>query len=133
MEEHTRIIVRLRLEKCREDLKFARLLIEQGAYRIGISRAYYAVFMAATAALLTLGITRRKHSGVHSAFNQYLVKPGFIEPEYGKIYKDALKARLDADYSDFAKFTKEQAESILSDAERFVERVGQYLVQIRAL
>jgi predicted nucleotidyltransferase len=40
------------------------------------SRAYYAAFYAAEAALLSLGETRSKHSGVLSAFGLLVVKQG---------------------------------------------------------
>jgi uncharacterized protein (UPF0332 family) len=42
---------------------------------------------------LTQGYSRKKHSGVESAFNQFFVKPGLIEPAYGAIYIKAYRAR----------------------------------------
>jgi len=83
--------------------------------------------MLATAALLTQDIARSKHSGVLAAFNQYLVKPGLIEAEYGQIFQRAFKARMDADYSDSAYFDQEQAKQAIEDAERFVSRLETYL------
>jgi len=133
VDENTKIIIGIRLERCREDLKFARLLLEQGGYRQAISRAYYAVFTIASAALLVFDIRRGKHAGVESAVHEYLVKPGLIEPEYGAIYSRSFKDRLDADYGDEATFSKEQAETILADAERFVARLEQYLKEVGAI
>jgi len=127
MDDVRRVIVRIRLEKCTEDLEAARLLFNQGAYRIAISRAYYAIFMLTTAVLLTQDIVRSKHSGVVAAFNQYFIKPGLIEAEYGQIFHRAFKARMDADYSDSAQFGAEQARQAIEDAERFVRRLETYL------
>jgi len=133
VDENTKLIIGMRLERCEEDLKFARLLLKEGGYRQSISRAYYAVFMIATAALLVFDIRRSKHSGVESAVHQYLVKPGLIEPEYGRIYSQAFKHRLEADYKDEAQFSEEEARRILDDAERFVARLEEYLRSVKAI
>ena len=133
MNDAQRVIIHIRLAKCLEDLKYARLLLTEGAYRIAISRAYYAIFVLATAVLLTLDISRSKHSGVIAAFNQHLVKPGLIEPEYGKILVRAFKARTEADYSDSAEFTLEKAQQAIQDAERFAARLRAYLEEVNAL
>lgn len=117
MDENTKIIIGIRLEKSKEDLQWARALLAQGGYRQSISRAYYAVFALASAALLTQQIKRKKHSGVESAFHQFLVKPRLIEPEYAVLYKDAFKARLDADYADATEFTEAKAQRVLVDSE----------------
>ncbi len=132
MDENTKLIIGIRLERCKEDIETARLLIEQGKYRPAISQAYYAVFAIASAALLVFDIRRSKHSAVESAVHQYLVGSGLIEPEYGRIYSQAFKHRLDADYKDEAQFSEEQARQILDDAERFVARLEKYLQSVGA-
>ncbi len=133
MDEDTKIIVGIRLEKARDDITRARELVESGAYRQAISRAYYAVFAIARAVLLTQGHTRKKHSGIESAFHQFLIKRGLIEPEYGTIYIQAFRARQDADYADTTDFTEMKARRVLSDAARFVERITKYLRDIGAI
>jgi uncharacterized protein (UPF0332 family) len=132
-EETRRIIIGVRLEKCKEDLQAARELLRLGFLRAAVNRAYYGVFHIASAALLTLDIERSKHSGVQSAFSQYLVKPGHIEPEYSKIYGRARRLREDYDYADEMrdldeKFTAE----LLADAEKFAVRMERYLREVGA-
>jgi len=133
VDEETRSIARIRLEKAQDDLKVARALIEQVGYRQAISRAYYAVFAIASAALLVQQIARKKHSGVESAFNQFLVKPGLIEPEYAAIYQKAFRARQEADYADISEFSESRARTVLSESERFVERIERYLREVGAI
>ena len=133
MDENTRILIQVRLNKSRQDLKYARILYQKGGYRQAVNRAYYAAFALATATLLTLDIERRKHSGVESAFNQYLVKTGLIEPEYADIYRRARRWREDADYDDFATFTQADVESILEEVERLIMRLERYLRSVGAL
>jgi uncharacterized protein (UPF0332 family)/predicted nucleotidyltransferase len=133
VDENTKLIIGMRLERCRDDIETAGLLIEQGKYRQAISRAYYAVFAIASAALLAFDVRFHKHSAVESAVHQYLVKPGLIEPQYGRIYSQAFKYRLEADYKDEAQFSEEKARHILDDAERFVARLEKYLRSVEAI
>ena len=132
MDENTRIIIGIRLEKARQELEAVRQLIGSAMYRIAISRAYYAIFGITTAVLLTKNIDRSKHSGVQAAFGHYLIKPGIIEPEYGKIYSLLRRAREESDYSDYGRFSKERAEKLLTDAEGFVARMERYLREVGA-
>jgi uncharacterized protein (UPF0332 family) len=133
-EETRRIIVGVRLEKCKEDLKAARELLKLGFLRAAVNRAYYGVFHITSAALLTLDIERSKHSGVQSAFSQYLVTPGHIEPEYSRIYGRARRLREDYDYADELRDLDEKiAADLLADAERFVTRMERYLREVGAV
>ncbi len=134
MDEHVQILVGVRLEKSREDLASARLLLEHGLFRAAVNRAYYAVFHLAAAALLTLGEERSKHSGVQSAFGQFLVRPGIVEPEYYEILKFARKLREESDYrDDLVTLTAEETAALLADAERFVTRLERYLADAGAI
>lgn len=119
--------VRLYLERARLALTQSRDNLGLGYYDVAIARAYYAMFYAATALLHTHGVSRSKHSGVHSAFGEYFVKPGLIEPEYGRMLVNAFNVRLDSDYEVTPVLTLELAEDIWSDAERFVTRAASYL------
>jgi len=98
-----------------------------------VNRAYYGVFHITSAGLLTLDIERSKHSGVQSAFSQYLVKPGRIEPEYNRIYARARRLREDYDYADELRDLDEKITAdLLADAERFVARMEQHLRKVGA-
>jgi uncharacterized protein (UPF0332 family) len=87
------------------------------------------MFYAATALLSSKGISRSKHSGVHSAFGQYFVKPGLIEPQYGRMLSNAFNVRLDSDYGLAPSVNLTLVKNILRDAEQFVERAAVYLQQ----
>lgn len=119
--------LRYKLERSREDMSDARDLLRAGKYRLSINRAYYAVFHIVSATLATMGHERSKHSGVESAFHQYMIKPGLIEPEHSTTYKLARKWREDADYAVGKTFTEEVARDILEQCDRLVERMERYL------
>ncbi len=77
--------------------------------------------------LLSQDISRRKHSGVRSAFAQYFVKPGLIEPRYSRMLGNAFNVRLDSDYNIDSSPDLVLAEDTLRNAEQFVERALTYL------
>jgi len=133
VDAETKALVAKKMERAQDDLRFAKSLQTQGGYRQAISRAYYAIFAAASAALLTQGITRKKHSGVESAFNQYLAHTNLVERQLAATYRDAFNARLDAAYSDLIEFGAARAEEGLANAEEFVQHIEQFVHEQTAL
>src|SRR5881396_1549966 len=107
------------LGRARTEIAAARHLAEGGFAAQAISRAYYAAFYAAEAALLALGVTRSKHAGVVSAFRQRVVREGGVDPDIGTALAALFRLRLDADDGP-GPLTAAQAESAIVDAERFV-------------
>jgi uncharacterized protein (UPF0332 family) len=114
------------LEKGRLDLEAARTLLRGGYKAQAISRAYYAAFYAAEAALLRIGETRSKHAGVISAFRKRVVKEGGVDPDLGAALASLFRLRLDADYGP-GPLNAAQAEGAIADAERFVSGVEAWL------
>lgn len=127
-------VIRVRLDKAHDDLRTAREMLRVQGWRGAVNRAYYTVFHVASAALLWRDIERAKHSGVMSAFGEFLVKPGLVEPEYARIYADAREWREEQDYSDAARRLNEStATPIVNSAERFVARLERYLREAGAI
>lgn len=133
MEEHVRAYAQLRLGMAREELETARDNIAHGHYRAAVSRAYYAVFYMASAALFCQSVVRGKHSGVESAFSEYLVKPGHVEVEFGRLYQKARRQREEADYAEDVVVDEATASQTLADAERFTDRMERFLKDANAL
>ena len=121
------------LDRAHVDLRAAQGNLEQGFFGVAITRAYYAMFYAASALLASKGISRSKHAGVHSAFGEHFVKTGLIETEYAKMLGHAFDSRLDSDYDITFVAERTLAEGILHDAGSFVERVESYLCQAGVL
>jgi uncharacterized protein (UPF0332 family) len=88
----------LYMDRAHDDLQASRAILGQGFYGVAVTRAYYAMFYAASALLSSKGIARSKHSGVHSAFGEHFVKTSLIEVEYAKMLANAFDSRLDSDY-----------------------------------
>lgn len=119
--------IKLYIERARMALQQSSDNLDLGYYDVATSRAYYAMFYAATALLASQGISRSKHSGVHSAFGQHFVKPGLIEPSYSRMLSNAFNVRLDSDYDVDSSPDLVLAKNVLGDAEQFVERAVAYL------
>jgi uncharacterized protein (UPF0332 family) len=116
------------LERCWEELAAARLLAGKGFEAQAVSRAYFAAFFAAEAALL--GETRSKHSGVVSAFVHLLVRGSQLDQEIGRLLRSLFERRNEADYSP-VDVPAEEANAAIRDAERVVSAVQTWLVQHR--
>jgi uncharacterized protein (UPF0332 family) len=127
LDQKTREIVKIRLEKADEDIDTAGELLPLKRYRAAVNRAYYALFSVTTALLLTKKLDRAKHAGVEAAFNQHFIKTGLIEVEYGKIFDYARKKREESDYTAKVVIDREMAEKVVHDAGRFIQRAKEYL------
>jgi hypothetical protein len=121
---------RIGLERCWEELAAARLLAGKGFEAQAVSRAYFAAFFAAEAALLALGETRSKHAGVVSAFVHLLVRGGQLDEEIGRLLRSLFERRNEADYSP-VDVPAEEADAAIRDAERVVDAVETWLTQHR--
>jgi len=117
------------MEAAEEALTGARYNLHGGYYAIVATRAYYAFLYAATALLLTKDITRSKHSAVLSAFRQHFVRTGLIEPQFSDAFGQAFEVRMAADYDVLGTIDEKQAQEVIANAARFVQRVKQYLDQ----
>ena len=124
-KQTSRIIQLMRLAD--QALDTAQSNCDSSDYRAAANRIYYGIFYAASAALLTLGIERRRHSGVISAFREHLVQPGIIEVEFSNIYGESLNVREDADYAIEIPVDLDTIDPGLCQARRFVQRMHEYL------
>jgi len=115
------------LDLAAEDLAAARDNLRLGHLRTAVSRAYYAMFYATTALLGSRGLWRSKHQGLIAAFGEHFVKPGLIEPRYGRILHDAFEARLDSDYAPQPDLNETLTRQLVAKAEDFVGRMTQFL------
>ena len=84
MKPGDRELITGQLEKAREKLDAARILARDDFHDDAVSRAYYSMFHAASAVLLSLGITADSHSALKTMFGLHLVKSGKVDVKYGK-------------------------------------------------
>jgi uncharacterized protein (UPF0332 family) len=98
---YSKELIQYRMERARETLNTAQLLRDQSADTASIiNRAYYAMFYAALAILVTAGEETSKHSGVLALFDRHFVKTGVLPKEMGKFLHTAFDTRQTGDYED---------------------------------
>ena len=119
------------IENAEEKLEAAEYLLQGGFYNDAASRAYYSMFYAARALLSLKEIYPKAHKGVISKFGLEFVKKGFVEDVYGRALTHAKDRREVADYDIDKAISKEEAESIVEDADRFLERIKEAIEAIR--
>lgn len=119
-------MARPELPNSRQELDAARLLAEKGYGRQAVSRAYFAAFYAAEAALALLGETRSKHAGAIAAFGKLIVREGGLSEEVGRLLRSLFERRNEADYIG-AEPPEEESLAAVLDAERFVEALEAWI------
>lgn len=120
-------VVKAHLEKAVDRLRVAEKLFRDGDYEDAVSRAYYAMYHAARAALSTLNVFPKTHEGVVTEFGRRFVLADVFSKELGKNLADAKAARETYEYSVTAVVGKPEAEAILSNAQRFVDAIKKHL------
>jgi len=127
---YKRDLIQYRLESAREMLQDARLLKENGGSPVSIvNRAYYSVFYAALALLVTADVEPNKHAGVLAKFDELFIRQGIFPTELSKIIHHAFDMRQAGDYQKSKVITEEQAIEVLKSAEEFVKAIEEKLSQ----
>lgn len=113
---------RLWLALADEKLRASRRLADDDYRNDAVSRAYYGMFYAAKAALLSVGVTVKTHGGVNSEFGRLFVKTGRIAHRYQTMLTHASEDRLRSDYAPKTRPSQENVERIIRDAEVFITK-----------
>jgi uncharacterized protein (UPF0332 family) len=116
------------LQLAQEDLGTAEVLLEHVLYRNTISTAYFAMFHAARALVLSQGYSERSHRCLAVAF-EHLYGGSTRGAELAQALHRARSLREQADYTGIA--TKKSAVDTLKVANRFVETAARELVAAR--
>ncbi|MFO7966370.1 MAG: HEPN domain-containing protein [Archaeoglobaceae archaeon] len=122
--------IELLVNRAEKRLEASHYLLKEGFYEDAVSRAYYCMYFAAKALLLKKDITIKTHRGLISRFGLEFVNEGIIEDYYGKALRIAEEIREEADYSITRTIDMEEAESVIEDAEKFLERIRRALEEL---
>jgi uncharacterized protein (UPF0332 family) len=117
------------LEKSRRFLRSGHALLELGDPDSAVGRAYYAIFHAAEALLLSKGLEYSAHRAVQSAYGREFAKTRVLPEKFHRALLDAYESRLSADYESGSGIDSETARKHLAGAEEFVDAAAKYLGQ----
>jgi len=115
------------LEQAHDRLRSARALLDIGQLRDAASRAYYAMFDAARAALSEEDLYAKTHRGTWHLFHETFVAPGRFDAQLHTRAAEGQEMREAADYG--AGGFDEDAHGLTADAERFVAAIEAMLAR----
>lgn len=92
-----------------------------------LNRAYYAMFYAVLALLVSIGKGASKRSGVIALFDQQFVKTGSFPQEMSRWLHKAFDLRQVGDYRELVVLSEEQVQEVTQWAQEFVSQVEAFL------
>lgn len=119
-----------RLDKSKEDLIAAKLLFDNGNYRIANNRAYYSIFHALRAVLVLDNFDSSKHSGVIAEFRRRYIKEDIFPIEMSKMLGSAFSIRNASDYDDMFIASKNETAEQIANAEFVYKLIEKYICKI---
>ena len=121
------IQLQLIIQKANRSIAAAHRHIQEGDYDFASSRAYYTVFYALQATLLTKNLSFSKHAGVISGFNQHFVKTAIFPKEFSKFISRLFRHRQTGDYEFDLSIDVEDARQDIQTAEKMLQSIEVYL------
>lgn len=113
--------VRELLEKSAQSIGAAELLVNDGYADFSASRAYYAMFYAVEALLLSRELSFSKHSAVIAAFGKDYVKAGLLDSRYHRYLLNAFDLRNAGDYGTMHIVSEEKARQTIVEARELLD------------
>jgi uncharacterized protein (UPF0332 family) len=127
MTEEEKKTISLIMEKSLRSLLAANGHLDKKDFDFAASKAYYAVFHAIQAILLTKDLAFSKHSAVIAAFNQDFVKTGIFQKEMSRKIERLFKERQIGDYEYENEISEKDAIEDVNIAKEIVGEIKKYL------
>jgi uncharacterized protein (UPF0332 family) len=122
-DESLAALVAYRIQRSKETLLEADLLIEGKFYNAAINRLYYACYYAVIALLLKNEITAQTHQGVKQMFSMHFIATSKLNKKYSSFYSRLFNDRISGDYDDFLQYDEEMIKEIRPLAEGFISAI----------
>lgn len=126
-DENIRQLVAYRIERAKETLLEADLLINGGCYNAAVNRLYYACYYAVIALLVKNRIAAQTHDGVKQMFGLHFIVSGRLDRKYSRFYSQLFNARMSGDYDDFLFYDAEMLDALRPQSEEFISVIGNLL------
>lgn len=120
-------LITYRLERSKESIKAAEIMLEKGMLIFSMNRIYYSMFYAVQALLVLHGLSFSKHGQVKGYFNRELIKTGVFPLDMGRMYNTAFEYRQKFDYVDFAIPDKQLVSECINKAKEFHTKINEYM------
>jgi len=120
-------LVSYRMEKSKEAIRAAEILLENEMLTFSVNRVYYSMFYAVQALLAADGVSFSKHGQVKGYFNRELIKTMILPKELGQLYNKAFEYRQKFDYVDFAIPDREMVLEYIEKSKNFHNEIKRHL------
>lgn len=125
--EDVATLVSYRMEKSKEAIRAAEILLENEMLSFSINRVYYSMFYAVQALLAADGVSFSKHGQVKGYFNRELIKTMILPKELGQLYNKVFEYRQKFDYVDFTVPDREMVLDYIEKSKNFYNEIETYL------
>ncbi len=115
------------MERSRESIQAAEIMLEKGMLTFAMNRIYYSMFYSVLVLLGKRSISFSKHGKVEGYFNREFIKSDLLPIDMGRLYNKAFEYRQKFDYVDFAIPEEDMVIEYIEKAELFVNSINEYL------
>ncbi len=122
-------IAKYKIERAKDELDTAKIVLEAQKYKAANNRVYYACFHAITAVLALEPIAFKKHKDTLAYFNKNYVRTEIFPREIGRKISKLEIIRHKSDYDDFYLASKEEAVEQVTTAETLIDMIEKYVAQ----
>ena len=125
--KHTEALISYRIERSKESIRAAEIMLENGMLTISMNRVYYSMFYAVQALLVLHKVSFSKHGQVKGYFNRELIKTDVFPLDMGKLYNKVFEYRQKFDYVDFAVPDRDMVSEYIEKARGFHAKIHKYI------
>lgn len=122
-DESIKALVSYRMQRAKDTLNEADVLVNDGYYNAAINRLYYACYYAVIALLVKNNIPAQTHHGVKQMFGMHFILTKRIPNKYSRFYSQLFNDRMSGDYDDFLQYDAEMLSEVRPQAKEFIEVV----------
>lgn len=120
-------LAKYKLDRAREELDTAQLLLDNQKLKAANNRAYYSIYYSLTAVLCLEPVAFKKHKDTIAYFNKNYVHMEKFPREIGRAIAKAAKVRHASDYDEFYIASKDEAEKQIHTAVILITAVEEYV------
>ena len=122
-------LIDYRLRQATDTIELAIFLTTNGKYIIAVNRIYYGMYYALTALALKNGFETSKHGRLIGWFNREYIATKRLDPQLGKILRNAFQNRTKGDYDAFIDFSVAEVDTMLSEMTDFINEIKNLLLE----
>ncbi|MBW7997308.1 MAG: HEPN domain-containing protein [Candidatus Glassbacteria bacterium] len=123
-------LAKYRIQRAFENRTDAILLLKSERINESVNRLYQANYYAVKSLLATRMKDSTKQQRVLHIFQEQFIQTGEIPTEYGQIVDRSYRSRDERERRDQLKLSRQEAESMIGESERFICFVRDYLQQL---